>query len=86
MSFDYVGFYMKRGMTREQAETKVADNDAVNTRIGNARAAIMAETMGLRTAGIMPCPSCDGQLKYSVASNGHVWGACTTEGCTQWME
>ena len=37
--------------------------------------------------GKVKCPLCQGKLKYSVASvTGHLWGACTTEGCIRWME
>lgn len=36
----------------------------------------------------MPCPTgCGGTLSYSIASyNGHVHGACSTEGCASWMQ
>lgn len=36
--------------------------------------------------GKIECPKCKGVLSYSVAkSNGHLWGACETENCLQWM-
>lgn len=34
----------------------------------------------------IPCPVCKGDLVYSVASNGHMWGKCRTEGCVEWIE
>lgn len=38
--------------------------------------------------GEILCPVCGtGRLKYSVAGvNGHIWGACSTEGCVRWMQ
>ena len=38
--------------------------------------------------GTVKCPNCEGgTLHYMVAGyNGHIWGQCTTEGCTQWMQ
>jgi len=38
------------------------------------------------SAGIIECPKCGKQLKYSVAGgNHHIWGVCETEGCLKWM-
>ncbi|MCU7842178.1 MAG: hypothetical protein KZQ94_22755 [Candidatus Thiodiazotropha sp. (ex Troendleina suluensis)] len=38
-------------------------------------------------SGNVKCPSCGGTLHYAVAQcNGHVHGACETEGCLRWME
>lgn len=36
----------------------------------------------------MPCPTgCGGTLHYSIAAtNGHVWGQCSTEGCAKWIQ
>jgi hypothetical protein len=51
-----------------------------------------AATKGLKRGnggtGSVKCPACEmGIIKYSVASlNGHIWGACSTKGCVQWME
>ena len=43
--------------------------------------------MGNGGRGKIDCPVCHGDLRYSVASvNGHMWGACSTEGCVRWME
>lgn len=37
--------------------------------------------------GVEVCPACQGKLHMTHAScNGHVWGACETEGCLSWME
>lgn len=33
------------------------------------------------TTGECPCPHCDGKLRWSRASNGHVWLSCTTPDC-----
>lgn len=38
-----------------------------------------------RVAGKIICPKCSGELNYSIASNGHVWGVCKTKGCLRWM-
>ena len=29
-----------------------------------------------RVAGTIECPECKGELNYSIASNGHIWGKC----------
>ena len=37
--------------------------------------------------GVLPCPVCEGALHVHQSSvNGHVHGACATEGCVRWME
>ncbi len=36
--------------------------------------------------GSIACPVCGKTLKYSVASNGHIWGKCMTDGCLRWMQ
>ena len=53
-----------------------------------AREAIVAATGGARsTEGTLPCPACGtGTRSYTVASNGHIWSACTTDTCVRWME
>ena len=51
-----------------------------------------AQLKGLRQGnggrGSVKCPICvDGTLNYSVASvNGHMHTACSTKGCTRWIE
>jgi hypothetical protein len=56
-------------------------------RLMKARGAIVDATGGQRrTSGEITCPNCGGKLRYTVASNGHIWGACSTEGCARWME
>lgn len=56
-------------------------------RLMKARGAIVEATGGKRrSTGKIDCPNCGGKLGYSIASNGHIWGACSTSGCTQWME
>ncbi len=38
-----------------------------------------------KETGIVDCPKCsDGKLSYSVHSNDHIWGKCTTHGCLDW--
>jgi hypothetical protein len=57
------------------------------TRVKAARAAIVEATGGARGAkGAIACPNCDGALAFTVASNGHIWGACSTPECARWME
>lgn len=37
--------------------------------------------------GEVECPICNGRLRYSVAAiNGHMWGACSSNGCARWMQ
>lgn len=40
-----------------------------------------------KRTGSINCPVCKkGDLRYSQASNGHIWGCCETPGCVRWME
>lgn len=56
-------------------------------RLMKAREAIFNATFGKRRiAGEIDCPNCGGKLKYTIASNGHIWGACSTDKCARWME
>lgn len=42
---------------------------------------------GRNAAEVVECPACKGRLHLSIAaSNGHVHGACETDGCARWME
>jgi hypothetical protein len=37
--------------------------------------------------GVDPCPVCQNNLHWSIAScNGHMHGRCETGGCLNWME
>lgn len=36
--------------------------------------------------GQITCPKCQGILRYTIASNGHTRGRCTTENCLSWIE
>lgn len=37
--------------------------------------------------GEMPCQTCGGTIRWSIAPNGHTRGACiTTKGCLSWIE
>jgi hypothetical protein len=38
------------------------------------------------STGSIDCPVCEGRLNFSIASNGHVWARCATQGCLAWME
>ena len=59
--------------------------DEAFEKILKARAAIMEKEGDRRkVAGEIECPCCGGKLKYTIASNGHVWGCC--EECVRWME
>lgn len=40
---------------------------------------------GRQHSGVVQCPACDQQLKYSMAYNGHVWAQCETPGCLRWI-
>jgi hypothetical protein len=37
-------------------------------------------------SGNVECPSCGKRVNFSIAPNGHIWAACETSGCMQWME
>jgi hypothetical protein len=38
-----------------------------------------------RVVGTIPCPKCGKELRYSIASNGHVHGRCES-GDLAWMQ
>lgn len=46
------------------------------------------EQKPLGKSTVIDCPTkCGGQLHLTqAASNGHVWGKCTTPDCVSWME
>lgn len=76
-------------MSREQAEAEEAAFQAAFARVNTCRGAIKekhGKARGIRDE--MPCPmGCGGTLRYSIASyNGHIHGACSTDGCASWME
>lgn len=42
---------------------------------------------GQSASEIVECPACKGRLHLSISRyNGHVHGACETQGCASWME
>lgn len=48
---------------------------------------LKSEHRGKNWSGSIVCPECGGTLNLShAASNGHVSGRCSTEGCLAWME
>lgn len=74
--------------TREQAEAEVREEELAIERVMLCRSAITdrhgAET---RVRGQIECPTnCGGTLRYSIASNGHIHAACSTQECARWME
>lgn len=76
-------------VTREEAEAEEREWQAAHGRINACLKAIRAkhgQARGLRDE--MPCPTgCGGTLRYSISGyNGHVHGACSTEGCASWMQ
>lgn len=86
LSFDEVKSMLP---SKEQADAdycKLSDSlAAMGAAMAHSKAAGLGRGKG--GSGQMECPICKGTLKYSVAGvNGHVWGACTTEGCVRWMQ
>lgn len=73
-------------MADETRETKDKCDKSIADTL-RALQAVMAVTQGARGVhGTITCPICGGDLRYSVAaSNGHVWGACSTSDCVRWM-
>lgn len=62
-----------------------------DTQLAIAEAMADATSRGLRKGnggqGIVLCPICGGQLRYSIAGyNGHCHGKCLTDGCVGWMQ
>jgi hypothetical protein len=51
----------------------------------NMKTALAAIRATGKRQGEIDCPRCGGKLGFSVASNGHIWGKCKTEGCLAWM-
>ena len=52
--------------------------------MGVARKLIIATK---QSQGTVECPVCKKKLGFSVSKfNGHVWAACETSNCLQWME
>lgn len=45
-----------------------------------------AEFEKSKNQGIIDCPKCGQALRYTIMSNGHVWGRCSTDGCLTWMQ
>lgn len=45
----------------------------------------IARLRGLRS-GIMECPLCQSDLKFSIAGNGHLSAKCSTSKCINMME
>lgn len=79
---------LRRFPTAEETAAEEAMWAKVLADTNTARKAIVAVTEGKRrVAGKTACPVCDGgTLAYSVAGNGHIHAACSTESCVRWME
>jgi len=73
--------------TRDKADATVRLDDAVIDRLLTCRAAIVAHHQTHPEDRVLPCPTaCGGELRYSIARNGHIRAACSTVGCVRWME
>lgn len=82
-------------MDRAGADT---DNDLgrVVVRTLCAKGAVQSDHVRKREAGIqgeqlysgvVPCPACEADLRYSIAaSNGHIMAVCKTPGCVRFRE
>jgi hypothetical protein len=73
---------------------QIAEHDAKIARSMDRMRVVMTAISGWRKkkprgkTAVIDCPTkCGGKLHLSqAASNGHVWGQCTTAGCVSWME
>jgi len=81
--------------TREELEAEEREIKERTTRMGLARAAIVAYLGGPWKRGVggvtgsMDCPVCGaaGALQFSRAGyNGHIHAGCKTKNCVAWME
>jgi hypothetical protein len=75
--------------TQEEAEEQVAATDRMIDNTLRAMVAVTAVVGKQRgVSGSIPCPICEtGTLSYAVAGlNGHIHGACSTEGCVRWKQ
>ena len=78
---------LKAPRTAEEIDAEDREFADSFARCAKARAAILKRTRGAAPAtGEVACPSCAGALAFNVASNGHIHAACSTEGCTRWIE
>jgi hypothetical protein len=80
-------------VTREEAEKEAQHVIGRGDRTMKAMDAAYqdAKAKGFRKGsggtGLIPCPICGGNLRYSVASyNGHMHGKCEADGCVAWMQ
>lgn len=76
----------KAGRSPEDEARIKATVSALDLVLADMKAKGLGEGKG--GTGEVKCPNCgDGRLMYAVAAcNGHVYGCCTTPGCTQWMQ
>lgn len=79
-------------IAQHEAETAAHINKLMVAYTGNVRAWRNANKWDRRNpkgaTGKVPCQACGtGEIHLSMAAyNGHVHGACTTQGCVSWME
>lgn len=81
-------------MTAREAALTPAERDAereeqqgVERLLAGLRAVL--EVVGKRrgVSGSMPCPCCEGELRYSVSGyNGHLRAKCDSPGCIEFMQ
>ena len=75
--------------TKEELEAQEAEFEQMFKAVRIARGRIVeASKTAMDKAGVVfvTCPVCGGELRGSVASNGHVHGHCSMAGCLRWME
>jgi hypothetical protein len=77
------GKFHKSPMT--QAEIEAEDAEFAPMKAVHEAAEKIGLGKGSGGVGACPCPRCrTGTINFRVASsNGHMWGACTTQGCAQ---
>jgi len=67
-----------------------ADYEAYRQELENSltRMVKIAEAIGAtgQKQGRIDCPCCNGVVGFSIASNGHMAAACSTDGCAKWSE
>jgi hypothetical protein len=67
-----------------EAELRERDNDIDLTM--EAIKTIRKNNQHCNQSGHIICPKCGKKLNYRISPiNGHIWGACSTDGCLSWM-
>lgn len=74
-------------MGRDRVIQEDVDRKAAMQRAMKARKAIVEKEGKARNVhGSVPCPNCDGTVRYEIHYNGHIHASCTKRGCCTWME